>query len=287
MYHERLLFITVPAGPLKHQNNVPHIALVTDFGLLDHYVGVMKGVFADLCPEARIIDITHAIHSQNVLEGGYVLWASYRFFPRGTIFVAIVDPGVGSERKIVGLQTEAYTFLAPDNGLLDFISSEHPTDRLVEIPPAARSVKGRTDRPVSATFHGRDIFAPVAARVANGDPLSLLGKHLPAREVRPPFFDSTRGKGRASLLLIDHFGNMVTNIRGKEAAVTGGDGEMRLSVHGRTIKRWVRTFDEAPDGKPCLLVGSSGLVEIVVKNDSAAAYLGADLSTPISVVPVS
>ncbi len=150
---------SVPDGPI--------IALASDFGARDSYVGVVKAVIAGINPQARVIDITHEIEPHDVRQGAYALWSSYRFFPKGSIFVAVVDPGVGTERAILIAETREHTLLAPDNGLLDLVLSQEPGARVHVVHPQKPAGKWRRYAmgEISRTFHGRDIFAPMAARM--------------------------------------------------------------------------------------------------------------------------
>src|SRR5712692_9720043 len=186
------------------------VALLTDFGLVDQYVGTMKGIIVSLAPHVNIVDISHSVSPQNIHEGAFLLWAAFRYFPRGTIFVAIVDPGVGTSRKIICAEGEGYIFLTPDNGLLKFVLGEVHASKIVSVENKRLFLPQ-----VSQTFHGRDIFAPVCAHLANGVPLDKLGKEV-VPETRPEYFlifncsKDTRLKG--SIVYTDHFGNIVTNI---------------------------------------------------------------------------
>lgn len=236
----------------------------------------MKGVLASLHPEARTIDISHAVEPQNVREAAYLIWSAYRYFPRETVFVAVVDPGVGSDRRILLLRIASRWFLAPDNGILDFLLREEPAE-------LATSVQVR-DSPyvlssISHTFHGRDVFAPVAAYVSLGVPPQELGEMI-----EPPIpkyaFVTDRFQRKASILHVDHFGNIITDVRPRENQRPKGISFLRKNV----VRHWARNYQEAPPGIPFLIIGSTGLLEVSIKNDNAAQSLKVRAGMPINVL---
>ena len=190
---------------------MPVITLLTDFGLEDEYVGLMKGVVLSLCPAARIVDISHHVAPQDVRGGAFMLRSTYRYFPSQTIHLAIVDPGVGSSRSIVAIRTRDQVFLAPDNGILTFILEEQRIEQAVGVDNPQQVLT-----PISRTFHGRDVFAPVAARLACGIDFASLGSRMEPRELvrlplRPAGIDKN-GNLVGSVIHIDRFGNLVTDI---------------------------------------------------------------------------
>jgi S-adenosylmethionine hydrolase len=261
------------------------IGLLTDFGLSDHYVGTMKAVVSGIAPHVSLVDISHGVPPQSIDQAAYLLWAAYRFFPPGTIFVAVVDPGVGGSRAVVCASTSKYTFLAPDNGLLKYVLSENRTCE----------IRGVTNRryflpTLSSTFHGRDIFAPVAAHLAMGVPHSKLGKRLKAKTT-PEDFVALDARSAPQLvgrvIHIDRFGNIITNIRVSSMLKAGGVRfEMRFEKKHRssrtrhTTGSLVTTYEEGGRDAPVFLVGSSGLLEISVKNSNAAQILSVAAGTP-------
>src|SRR5687767_11668099 len=186
----------------------PLIALLTDFGTADHYAGAMKGVILGICPDATLVDITHDIPPHDVTAGALELAACYKFFPAGTIFVAVVDPGVGSARRGVAADTGDYRFVAPDNGVLTQVLREVPAKKIVEL------TERRYARPtVSRTFEGRDRFAPAAGWLAKGTQLAALGR--PAADIYRldiPVAEAGADRIRGVVLRVDRFGNLVTNI---------------------------------------------------------------------------
>jgi S-adenosylmethionine hydrolase len=250
------------------------IALLTDFGDRDHYVGSMKGVILSINPRTQIVDISHNVSPQNVEEAGYLLWASFRSFPDGTVFACVVDPGVGSGRKIVCVETVHYRFIAPDNGLLDLVILEEEILRSYEIakPPRLGS------KPISATFHGRDIFAPLAAFLSSGKSVGQFGIRCDLKKPSPVFYEPKKGVAAARILHIDRFGNLITNIPGLYF------DRCTLKVGTAKISERIRSYAEAPQAHPCMIVGSSGLIEVVLKEGNASEMLHADLRTPVVVL---
>ena len=248
------------------------VGLLTDFGLQDHYVGVMKAVIESICPGVQIIDISHDIESHNIGQGAYILWASYKYFPPGAIIVAVVDPGVGSQREIVGVKTKKHTFLAPKNGLLDLVLWEEEVAEVTTIRIEKASTRSILPRTVSPTFHGRDIFAPLAAHLVQGTLLESLGPNTHMDVAQSPFVERGFPEADVIVLHVDKFGNVVTNIRSDLPGVRSR--LLSLKAGKRRVQTWVKNYESIPTGKACLVVGSSGLVEIVMNRRSAASYLG-------------
>lgn len=242
------------------------IALLTDFGNRDWFVGTMKGVILRINPNVEVVDITHEISPQNVREAGFVLWNSYRYFPPKTIFVCVVDPGVGSERKIIAVETDKYIFIAPDNGLLDFVLSE------VEVLKAV-CVENRDYflEEISSTFHGRDIFAPVSAYISRGVDISELGSEIKIKKPERMFVEIlSEGSYRGEVIYIDRFGNLITNLR----AIGKIEGEVEFK--GATINKISKTYSDVGVSEVVALVDSSGLIEIGVRNGNAREFFKAN-----------
>ena len=240
------------------------VALLTDYGLQDAYVGTMKGAILSTNPSARIIDLTHDVPPQDVGEGSRVLAAALPYFPDGTVFVAVVDPGVGTDRAIVGVETDRHILLAPDNGLLGFLPRKR---RIVRISDSKYFLK-----PVSNTFHGRDIFAPVAGRLAKGVDLARFGPAVKKVATLP---EDARGR----VVAIDRFGNAITNIPGDR--VPRG---ARIKVGRTVVKSLSRTYGDVRKGAILALVGSSGYVEISV-NQGSALKAGIHKGDTVTVTP--
>ena len=261
----------------------PPIAILTDFGYRDHYAGAMKAVIASIAPAARVIDITHGIPPQSVIAGALALRACWRFFPKGTVFLAVVDPGVGTARLPIAIETRAGArFVGPDNGLLWPAAEQAGLRRAV----ALRAPRYRLAR-VSATFHGRDIFAPAAAWLQRGARLAGFGPVV-KQITRLEIAGATRQgrKLRGSVIYIDHYGNLVTNIdRESVERLAAFFLGMELSVrigHGPPIKI-VGAYGEARRGAPLATFGSFDLMEIAVRDGSAAEKFGAHQGVTVQV----
>jgi S-adenosylmethionine hydrolase len=247
------------------------ITLLTDFGLMDEYVGVLKGVIHGISPAAVIIDVTHGIAPQNVAAAAYTLKAAYSYFPGGTVHMAVVDPGVGTARDIVAVRCAGHLFLAPDNGLLAPILKEKSPDEgyRVENQDFFR-------HPVSATFHGRDVFAPVAARLSQGLPLKALGRPLNMDALQPLHVQEPRmnpdGVLEGEIVAVDRFGNLITNIDGKHLAKLGS-GKLDILLGDRVVTAMSRTYAQGKTGEVIALFGSRNCLEIAVNGASASKTL--------------
>jgi S-adenosyl-L-methionine hydrolase (adenosine-forming) len=248
----------------------PIIALLTDFGTASHYAGTMKGVVLTLCPDVTLVDITHDIPPHDVLTGAFELAASYKYFPAGTIFLAVVDPGVGSSRRGLIADTGEYRFVAPDNGVLTAVLREHKPKRVVEL------TERRYARPtVSRTFEGRDRFAPAAAWLAKGTEPTAMGRPVATwlqLEIPEPHEEQTALVGE--VVLVDRFGNLVTNIDRRRFDQFRHDASISIAVDGQIVDRLVATYAEAPAGSICALFGSSDHLELALNGGSAAHQLG-------------
>ncbi len=245
------------------------ITLTTDFGMGSPYVAEMKGVILSVCPEIVIVDISHQIAPQDVRQAALILDQAAWRFPDGTIHVCVVDPGVGTERRIVFVQLDRQSFIAPDNGVLSRVMKRGELRRAWEV-----TRQDLWQHPVSNTFHGRDIMAPVAARVATGQPLERLG---PATD-RLTMLDwpepEVRGAEiRGQVLTVDSFGNLITNIGRDLLDRLGSSAAISVRCAGHTIRGVVRTYGHRAPGTLVALIGSSGLLEIAVVQDNAARRL--------------
>ena len=248
---------------------LPLITLTTDFGLADHFVAAMKGVVLGIAPQARIVDISHQIEPFAIAQAAFTLDQAARCFPPRTIHVAVVDPGVGSARRPLLAEAGGQYFIAPDNGLLTMIYSR--TRPRVRVISAQRYFR----HPVSRTFHGRDIFAPVAAHLALGTAPARFGK-LISDYVRGEFerpAPAAPGRWRASILAVDRFGNMITNLPAADFAFLARV-PFRLKAGRRVVRRWVESYSEAAPGELLLIAGSSGYLEIAARESSAARLCG-------------
>jgi S-adenosylmethionine hydrolase len=246
----------------------PLIALLTDFGLRDHYAGTMKGVALGVCPDITFVDISHDIAPHDVLGGALELAAAYRYFPHGTIFLAVVDPGVGSTRHGIAADTGDYRFVAPDNGVLSVVFDQVTPKRVVELSDR------RYARPtISRTFEGRDRFAPAAAWLAKGINLTALGRPAGSLvRLDVPWPRVTPEGIEGQVLRVDRFGNLITNI--DDATLEKMSGAVGVTIGSRAIPRLVSTYADVSPGELCALVGSSERLEIAVNGGSAAEVLG-------------
>ena len=247
----------------------PIIALLTDFGSADHYAGTMKGVILGICPEATLVDITHDIPPHDVTAGALELAASYRYFPAGTIFVAVVDPGVGSARRGFAVDTGDYRFVAPDNGVLTQVLRESPPKKMVEL------TERRYARPtVTRTFEGRDRFAPAAAWIAKGTALTALGRPIAdVLKLDIPVAEADADRVRGVVLRVDRFGNLVTNIDRKTVERLGQSAAITIEAGPHRIGRLVATYAELPADGVGALFGSTDHLEIAASSSSAASRL--------------
>jgi len=257
------------------------ISLLTDFGTQDGYTGVMKGVIYRISPDAQIADISHTIRPQNVLEGSLVWTRSYSYFPEGTIHVAVIDPGVGTHRRAIAARLGLYFFVCPDNGLITPILEEaekngDPVEIVVLDQPRFWLPQ------VSTVFHGRDIFAPVSAYLANGVPLKEFGTPIndPARQHLPEP-RAFQGGWRGEVINIDHFGNLGTNVTREQLK---GIQNIRVRAGDHEIDGLVKTFGEKAAGELVSLIDSDNCLAISIVNGNAAKELGLDIGDPVEVI---
>jgi S-adenosyl-L-methionine hydrolase (adenosine-forming) len=255
------------------------ITITTDFGHQGPFVGVMKGVILSRFAQARIVDLTHEIVVHWPAEAGFWLSRSFEYFPPGTVHVAVVDPGVGTSRDIVAVQAKTHVFLAPDNGLLAPIVVRHPDARIIRLElPRLASVGVRQP---SATFHGRDIFAPVAAELAAGR-LRIAELGEPVSSLIPAWVDEPSVEASAVagvVITIDHFGNLITNVDGK-LLERFANPHIRAGNHVFPLRR---TYGDVQPGDYLALVNSFGVLEIARAEQSAAEGLGLSRGAPVTV----
>jgi S-adenosylmethionine hydrolase len=249
------------------------ITLLTDFGTRDHYVAAVKGVLLELLPGATVVDVSHEVPPHDVTQAAFLLANCWRDFPSGTVHLAVVDPGVGSERHPIAVSADNHYFVGPDNGVFTYIYRESGKWIAREIMPA-----GPRRRTLSATFHGRDIFAPAAAALAGDTPFDGMGSVIE----KPNMLDLPRveieiGKISGAVIHIDRFGNLITNITQAHLVAAGiSSGSMTVKLVGREITRSVDHYAEAPPGDVVGLVGSSGYYELAKRDGSAAEAVGAE-----------
>jgi len=259
----------------------PIITFTSDFGHEDWFTGVVHGVIHGICPEARVIDLTHEIRPGHVERAAFILEAAAPDFPPGTVHLGVVDPGVGTNRRGLAVRAHEQWFVGPDNGLLEWAFHD-----------AACEARSLTEtrwfrQPVSRSFHGRDVFAPVAAHLAAGVPLEQMGPVVtdPVR-IAPPPPRTEDGVLRGRVMFIDRFGNALTNLREStvRAAFPGiPDERLEVKVGGRSMRGLVRTYGDAPRGALVALMGSSGRLEISVVEGDVAWRFGVGAGDPVSV----
>ncbi|MFC1984812.1 S-adenosyl-l-methionine hydroxide adenosyltransferase family protein [Chloroflexota bacterium] len=269
------------------------ITLTTDFGLTDSYVAAMKGVILSINPEAKLVDICHTIKPQNIPQAAFVLSTAYQFFPGKTIHVVVVDPEVGTERRAILLTTPAACFIAPDNGALSYIIKQYATEPVADninqrqVKPglgleAVAITRSRFwCRPVSPTFHGRDIFAPVAARLSLGLPPAEFGEAITMLTVLPLTYPYQEPGGLlvGHILHIDSFGNLITNIRDDDLPLA--KQALNVEVGNQLIGGLSRTYAEGDE--ILSLIGSSGYLEVSLKGGSACTSLNAEVGDEVRV----
>jgi S-adenosylmethionine hydrolase len=263
----------------------PVITLLTDYGVESTYPAQMKGVILGRCPQAVIVDVSHGVPRHDVRTAAFMLASAAPAFPEGTIHAAVVDPQVGSQRRILAAEAGGFIYLAPDNSLLTVVTHGGLLQASGAGPVRIISVENgsffRTE--VSSTFHGRDIFAPVAAAIAGGVKIDDLGPPVADIErfdLPMPEQEGSRINGR--VLYVDTFGNLTTNISGAMLARCDG-GRLEVRVLGAVIRGLSRAYSDVPAGALLAYVGSAGLLEIGVNRQSAATRLGAGVETPVSV----
>ncbi len=234
------------------------VTITTDFGSGSPYVAAMKGRLLEACPDAVLVDVGHSVEPFDVIGGAFVLWAGTRHFPPGAVHLVVIDPGVGTARRAVAFELGGSCYVGPDNGVFGLV--------LAEVPGTPRGVELQRPPDASATFEGRDVFAPAAGALAAGRKLSALGRPLDAPLRALP----VEGP---QVLWVDRFGNLITNLKPPARP---------LVVGGREVKTVVRTFGEAPEGEPFVYVGSMGFLEVGVRQARADDFLEAHRGTRIS-----
>ena len=263
----------MPATPTPTAATVrPIVTLTSDFGTVDFYVAAMKAALLRTCPDARLIDVTHGVPRHDILCGSITLERAVDGFPPGTVHLAVVDPGVGTARRILVTRVKEQTVVCPDNGLVTWAWRRHGGGQ-------AHELTWRPSRPPSDTFHGRDIMAPAAGMLAAGTPVGQLARPID----NPLLFEvapTDGGGGRARVIHVDVFGNATTNLSHEML------GERRIRAvraNGRDLGRLRRTYWDVAPGKPLALIGSSGLLEVAVRDGSAAAELGVQVGDEVTV----
>jgi len=256
------------------------IALLTDFGLDDNFVGVMKGVILNINPNVNLVDISHSIKPHDIFEAAFLLKGTFKYFSKGTIFLVVIDPGVGTERKPIIVRTKSYFFIGPDNGVLSLAAEEDGIKHVIEIKNKRYFLK-----PVSTTFHGRDIFAPAAAHISKGKTPTSLGKlqgNMKRLNIPETLLDKNTLKGR--IIHIDRFGNLITNIKRDLFTQFSRNRKFKIRIRNKSINRISQSYQAVKPGYPLAIFGSLDYLEISVNRKSAKDYFSAKKGTGIDVI---
>jgi len=262
------------------------ITLTTDFGVDDEYVGVMKGVILSINPAAIIVDITHHIEPQDLLQAAYIIKYSFKYFPEGTVHIVVVDPGVGSDRAIIALEMTGHIFVAPDNGTLTFLMDEGNIGSIVRVEDSRYFLES-----VSRTFHGRDIFAPVAAYLSKGIGIKVLGVLVDKVDLKRLSVKcagiSNSGELVGAVVFIDRFGNLITNIDAKSLdkfCKTCKKERLEFRIGKKKIIGLSKTYENVLPQSPLAIIGSRGYLEIAVNCGNARSYFMADRGDTVTVL---
>jgi len=256
------------------------ITLTTDFGESDPYVAIMKGIILSINPDARIVDITHQLPAGSIQEGGLIIKESYKYFPSGTVHVGVVDPGVGGKRRPITVLADNHFFVGPDNGLFSpIIETQGHTDiiHLIE--------KRYWMHNISSTFHGRDIFAPVAAHLSLGVNPFLMGEKIEnPTTLAYPLPRKNNSDLIGEIIRVDHFGNLITNITREHLSPFLKSKGLIIKIESLVLKKISTTYNDVPEGQPLALIGSSNLLEISINRGSATKYLGREYGVGTKVI---
>ena len=257
-------------------NPLPIITFTTDFGLRDYFVAAMKGVILSVNPDVKLVDISNLIPPQDIFTGAFTLSKAWSYFPYGTVHLAIVDPGVGAARKGIVVDAGGHFFVSPDNGILSYVFEENPGFEAFEI-----TAEHYYRKPVSATFHGRDIYSPIAAWISKGVPPHQIGIELkdPFRLHLPAIQKMKENLIQGQILAVDRFGNLITNLKPVDVP-----GAYKILAGHREITVIHETYQEGTQGEVFIVPGSTGYLEIAVKDGSAASVLKIQAGAPIGVI---
>ena len=248
------------------------ITLTTDFGLEDPYAAVMKGVVLSINPAARIVDITHSVKAGSVMQAAMLIKEAYPFFPKGTVHVAVIDPGVGGKRRPVLVKTENHVFVGPDNGVFWPIIKDHEQAEIIHLTESRYFLSD-----ISHTFHGRDIFAPVAAHISRGiDPLEMGQAISDPVQLEFPVPEKRGENLYGRVMRIDHFGNLITNVKKGDLEEFLGLEKSAIIIGKLVVEGLRRSYSEVGEGEILALIGSSGCLEIAVNTGRASDIVGTD-----------
>lgn len=257
----------------------PIITLTTDFGLQDYYVGALKGVMLNIAPDVRLVDISHDVPPQDIMAGAWVMQNAAPLYPKNTVHLVVVDPGVGTERKAIALKIEGHYFVGPDNGIFSLLAKNN-TFQAIHL-----TNKDYWRSAPSNTFHGRDIFAPVAAHLSTGVDLNELGEPIDELETyrwASPIADKDGLQGW--ILHVDKFGNLITNLSASIIDEVVEEKEVKIYVGNTILTDIVTTFGSVVEGEPAAYIGSSGMLEIAINKGDAQEMLGIKKGAQISLV---
>ena len=260
----------------------PIVTLTTDFGTNDHFVGAVKGVILDIVPEAAIVDISHAVQAFDVLDGALTISQTYSYFPTGTVHMIVVDPGVGTARRPIIASSDGYHFVAPDNGVLSMIYAKEERIHVRHV-----TAEHYFHQPVSNTFHGRDIFAPVAAYLAKMVDSHKFGEEIEdyVRFAAPKPKPAGENRIRAVILKVDRFGNLISNVTPDDVpALFAGKAAFKIVVGNREITELRGNYAEGAPGEVFGILGSMGYLEIVANRAAAAQITGAGKGSEVSII---
>lgn len=268
------------------KQTIPTITLLTDFGLKDEYVGAIKGVILSINSRVQLVDISHNLTRHDILQAALVIKGAFRYFPKDSIHVIVVDPGVGGKRKVICLKKEGHVFVAPDNGVLSLVTQDGKADEIYAVTNQAYFLK-----PVSNTFHGRDIIAPVAAHLSKGVALPRLGEKLTLDDINTldmpvPFLSSDEKLLAGEIISIDHFGNLITNIDQETFEIFTGkrkSGTVVIGLGNSRIQGVSESYDTVKVGDPLAIFGSRNLLEISVNQADASSYFRARVGLAVTV----
>lgn len=262
------------------KTRIPILTLLTDFGNSDHYVAAMKGVVLEICPVIQFVDISHEVKAFDIADGAYTLAQSAGCFPKGTVHLVVVDPGVGSARRAILATVGGQRFVAPDNGVLGMVFAAAET-RGDKISVRQITAEKYFHHPVSSTFHGRDLFSPVAAHWAKGTPAARFGPEI-VDFFRPAFsapFRVSRRSWLGTVLKVDHFGNLITNFSAANFPLQ--DELFQLQIGLVSVQRLMRNYAQASTGELFVLQGSGGFLEVSLREGNAAEALGVKSGAPV------
>ena len=258
----------------------PIITLTTDFGTNDHFVGALKGVIVDIVPNAQIVDITHAVQAYDVLDGALAIAQTYSYFPSGTVHMVVVDPGVGTTRRPIIASSDGYHFVAPDNGVLSMVYAKEERIRVRHI-----TSDHYFRQPVSSTFHGRDVFAPVAAYLAKQVDSHKFGDEIEdyVKFAAPRPKPAGENRIRGVVLKVDRFGNLITNVTPDDAPAVFAGGAFKIVVGSKEITDLRTAYAEGAPGEVFGVLGSMGYLEIVANRAPAAQLTGVGKGAEVSI----